>query len=130
VFRFDGIRTGSLATSVFVGTGDCREQGVASYIPDLHHFCQKLTGHVSQGELHGAIHSILTAPSMLPETRCGIFCLPPQTPIEFAKIHQDLTLIFEELSMNLNKAHIVEALFAKNIFTKTQSAQIIDTLSS
>ena len=30
--------------------------------------------------------------------------------------------------MTLTKAHIVEALFAKNIFTKTQSAQIIDTL--
>jgi integration host factor subunit alpha len=26
------------------------------------------------------------------------------------------------------KAHIVEELFAKNIFTKTESAQIIDTL--
>jgi integration host factor subunit alpha len=30
--------------------------------------------------------------------------------------------------MTLTKARIVEALFAKNIFTKTQSAQIIDTL--
>jgi integration host factor subunit alpha len=30
--------------------------------------------------------------------------------------------------MTLTKAHIVEALFAENIFTKTQSAQIIDTL--
>ena len=30
--------------------------------------------------------------------------------------------------MTLTKAHIVEALFAKNVFTKTQSAQIIDTL--
>jgi integration host factor subunit alpha len=30
--------------------------------------------------------------------------------------------------MTLTKAHIVEALFAKNIFTKTQSAQVIDTL--
>ncbi|MFZ0946344.1 MAG: integration host factor subunit alpha [Syntrophobacteraceae bacterium] len=30
--------------------------------------------------------------------------------------------------MTLTKAHIEEALFAKNIFTKTQSAQIIDTL--
>ncbi len=30
--------------------------------------------------------------------------------------------------MTLTKAHLVEALFAKNIFTKTQSAQIIDTL--
>ena len=30
--------------------------------------------------------------------------------------------------MTLTKAQIVEALFAKNIFTKTQSAQIIDTL--
>ena len=30
--------------------------------------------------------------------------------------------------MTLTKAHIVEALLAKYIFTKTQSAQIIDTL--
>ena len=30
--------------------------------------------------------------------------------------------------MTLTKAKIVEALFAQNIFTKTQSAQIIDTL--
>jgi nucleoid DNA-binding protein len=30
--------------------------------------------------------------------------------------------------MTLTKAQIVEALFAKNIFTKTESAQIIDTL--
>ncbi|MGA2403630.1 MAG: HU family DNA-binding protein [Syntrophobacteraceae bacterium] len=30
--------------------------------------------------------------------------------------------------MTLTKAHLVEALFAKNIFTKTQSAHIIDTL--
>ena len=30
--------------------------------------------------------------------------------------------------MTLTKAQIAEALFAKNIFTKTQSAQIIDTL--
>jgi len=30
--------------------------------------------------------------------------------------------------MTLTKAHIVEALFAKNIFTKNQSAQVIDTL--
>ena len=30
--------------------------------------------------------------------------------------------------MTLTKAHIVEALFAQNIFTKTESAQIIDTL--
>lgn len=30
--------------------------------------------------------------------------------------------------MTLTKAHIVEALFAKNIFTKTQSAQVVDTL--
>ena len=30
--------------------------------------------------------------------------------------------------MTLTKAHIVEALFAKNLFTKGQSAQIIETL--
>ena len=30
--------------------------------------------------------------------------------------------------MTLTKAHIVENLFAKNIFTKTESAQIIETL--
>jgi len=30
--------------------------------------------------------------------------------------------------MTLTKAQIVEALFAQNIFTKSQSAQIIDTL--
>ena len=30
--------------------------------------------------------------------------------------------------MTITKAHIVEALFAKNIFTKPESAQIIDTL--
>ncbi len=32
------------------------------------------------------------------------------------------------LNMTLTKAHIVENLFAKNIFTKTESAQIIETL--
>jgi len=30
--------------------------------------------------------------------------------------------------MTLTKAHIVQSLFAKNLFTKAQSAQIIDTL--
>lgn len=30
--------------------------------------------------------------------------------------------------MSLTKAQIVEAFFAKNIFTRTESAQIIDTL--
>src|SRR5208283_4035378 len=30
--------------------------------------------------------------------------------------------------MTLTKAQIVEALFAKNIFTRTESAQVIDTL--
>ena len=30
--------------------------------------------------------------------------------------------------MTFTKAHLAEALFAKNIFTKTKSAQIIDTL--
>ncbi|SPJ16171.1 integration host factor (IHF), DNA-binding protein, alpha subunit [Syntrophobacter sp. SbD2] len=30
--------------------------------------------------------------------------------------------------MTLTKAHLAEALFAKNIFSKTQSAQIIETL--
>lgn len=30
--------------------------------------------------------------------------------------------------MTLTKAHIVENLFAKNIFTKTESAQVIETL--
>ncbi len=30
--------------------------------------------------------------------------------------------------MTITKAHIVEALFAQNIFTKTEPAQIIDTL--
>jgi integration host factor subunit alpha len=30
--------------------------------------------------------------------------------------------------MTLTKAHIVEALFSKNVFTKTQSAQVIDAL--
>lgn len=32
------------------------------------------------------------------------------------------------INMTLTKAHIVENLFAKNIFTKTESAQIIETL--
>jgi len=30
--------------------------------------------------------------------------------------------------MTLTKAHLSEALFAQNIFTKPQSAQIIDTI--
>jgi integration host factor subunit alpha len=30
--------------------------------------------------------------------------------------------------MTLTKSHLADALFAKNIFTKTQSAQVIDTL--
>jgi len=35
---------------------------------------------------------------------------------------------FLEQSMTLTKAQIVEALLAQNIFSKTQSAQVIDTL--
>ena len=31
-------------------------------------------------------------------------------------------------TMTVTKAHIVENLFAKNIFTKTESAQIVETL--
>ncbi|HQN18878.1 MAG TPA: integration host factor subunit alpha [Syntrophobacteraceae bacterium] len=30
--------------------------------------------------------------------------------------------------MTVTKAHIVESLFARNIFTKTESAQVIETL--
>jgi integration host factor subunit alpha len=30
--------------------------------------------------------------------------------------------------MTLTKAHIIENLFARNLFTKTESAQIIETL--
>jgi integration host factor subunit alpha len=30
--------------------------------------------------------------------------------------------------MTVTKAHIVENLFAKNLFTKTESAQIVETL--
>ncbi len=51
----------------------------------------------------------------------------PEAPIEFARIHRDLALIFEA-QLNLTKAQIAEALFAKNIFTKTQSAHIIETI--
>src|SRR5208337_2546459 len=43
-------------------------------------------------------------------------------------MHQALTLISGEQPMTLTKAQIVEALFAQNIFTKKESAQIIDTL--
>jgi integration host factor subunit alpha len=34
----------------------------------------------------------------------------------------------KESTMTVTKAHIVENLFAKNIFTKTESSQIIETL--
>jgi integration host factor subunit alpha len=37
-------------------------------------------------------------------------------------------VLIEERSMTLTKAHIVERLFAENIFTKTESAQIVETL--
>jgi len=37
-------------------------------------------------------------------------------------------LIAKEQSMTLTKAQIVEALLAKNVFTKSQTAQIVDTL--
>ena len=42
--------------------------------------------------------------------------------------HKQPIFNFLEQSMTITKAHIVEALFAKNIFTKPESAQIIDTL--
>jgi len=45
-----------------------------------------------------------------------------------AKLTGSCTFIVEEQSMTLTKAHIVETLFAKNIFAKTQTAMIIDTL--
>jgi len=48
---------------------------------------------------------------------CAIIPHPP-----FAYVQ-----VLEQL-ITLTKAQIVEALFAKNIFTKTHSAQIIDTL--
>jgi integration host factor subunit alpha len=32
--------------------------------------------------------------------------------------------------MTLTKAHIIERLFAKNLFTKGESAQIVDALSA
>jgi integration host factor subunit alpha len=38
------------------------------------------------------------------------------------------TFVLEEWPMTLTKAHIVERLFAKNLFTKGESAQIIETL--
>jgi integration host factor subunit alpha len=37
------------------------------------------------------------------------------------------TFKFLEQSMTSTKSYIIQALFAKNIFTKTESAQIIDT---
>jgi integration host factor subunit alpha len=37
-------------------------------------------------------------------------------------------LHFKEWPMTLTKAHIVENLFARNLFTKTESAQIVETL--
>jgi integration host factor subunit alpha len=75
-----------------------------------------------------AFVSSLTALSLPLETQYGISCFPPGTPVEFAKILQDFKLISKEYSMSLTKAQIVEALFAENIFTKTESARIIDTL--
>ena len=62
------------------------------------------------------------------EIQCGISSLVPHSPIKFAWIHHDFMLISEEYSMTLTKAQIVEALFAKGGFTKTESAQVIDTL--
>jgi integration host factor subunit alpha len=54
--------------------------------------------------------------------------LAPKAPIEFAQIHQDLTLIPKEQSMTLTKAHIAETLSARGGFTKKESTQVIDTL--
>jgi integration host factor subunit alpha len=70
----------------------------------------------------------LAALCLLLEIHCDISCRTLKAPIEFAGIKRVFTLIFEEQSMTLTKAHIVEALFAKNIFTKTQAAQVIDAL--
>jgi len=42
--------------------------------------------------------------------------------------HKQPIFNFLEQSITLTKAHLSEALFSKNIFTKTQSAQVIDTL--
>ena len=54
---------------------------------------------------------------MPPDSQCGVIPHPL-----FAHV-QAL-----EQSMTLTKAQIVEALFAENIFKKTQSAKITDTL--
>jgi hypothetical protein len=54
---------------------------------------------------------------LLPNSLCGIIPHPL-----FAHVQ------IPEQSTTLTKAQIVEALFAKNIFTKIQSAQIIETL--
>jgi integration host factor subunit alpha len=58
-----------------------------------------------------------TALSLPPDSRCGIIPHP-----SFAHVQ-----VLEQ-PMTLTKAQIIEALFAKNIFTKIQSAQIIETL--
>jgi integration host factor subunit alpha len=66
----------------------------------------------------------LTALSLPLEIQC---CIPHKLALNlpgFTGFHAH----FEEYSMTLTKAHIVEALFARNIFTKTGSAQIIDAL--
>jgi hypothetical protein len=58
----------------------------------------------------------LPAPSLPPDSQCGIILHPTFAHVEVL-----------ERSMALTKAQIVEALFANNIFTKKESAQILDT---
>ena len=65
------------------------------------------------------IHSIPDRPALPlpPNSLCGIIPHPPFAHVQVL-----------EQSMSLTKSQIVEALFAKNIFTRTESAQVIDTL--
>ncbi len=79
------------------------------------------------GALHGGAHSIPDCSALASGDQVLYIFPSPEAPIEFARIHRDLALIFEA-QLNLTKAQIAEALFAKNIFTKTQSAHIIETI--
>jgi hypothetical protein len=62
--------------------------------------------------LHGGIDSIPACSVLASGDPVRYIFSFPQTPVEFAKIRRDLTVISEEQSMTLTKAQIVEGLFA------------------
>ncbi len=83
---------------------------------------------VFRGNLHRGIHSIPDCSVLASGQPVGYIFILLTNSLCICQDSSGYHAHFEEQPMTLTKAQIVEALFARNIFTKATSAQIIDTI--